>query len=102
MPPRKMGALCLTEWPGERRQLHYTDGPRVGPARGPSIDHQKKCPKDYNTVLRAAPTGASPPMGQQQLTGSRTPAARTPRFPPRECHRKGCGLSFLPLCLAKT
>jgi hypothetical protein len=35
-------------------------------------------------------------MGQQQLTGSRTPAARTPRFPPRECHRKGCERSFLP------
>jgi hypothetical protein len=35
-------------------------------------------------------------MGQQQLTGSRTPAARTPRFPQRECHRKGCGRSFLP------
>jgi len=35
-------------------------------------------------------------MGQQQPTGFKTPSARTPRFPPRECHRKGCQRSFLP------
>ena len=35
-------------------------------------------------------------MGQEQLTCSDTPSARTSRFPPRACYRKDCGRVFLP------
>ncbi len=35
-------------------------------------------------------------MGQEQPTCSSTPSARTSRFPPRQCLRKGCGRAFVP------
>ncbi len=35
-------------------------------------------------------------MGQEQLTCFSTPWARTSRFPPRSCHRKGCARVFVP------
>ncbi len=35
-------------------------------------------------------------MGQEQPTCSSTLSARTSRFPPRACHRKGCANVFLP------
>ena len=35
-------------------------------------------------------------MGQEQLTCSSTPSARTSRFPPRQCQRKGCQCVFVP------
>lgn len=35
-------------------------------------------------------------MGQEQLTCSSTPSARTSLFPPRACHRKGCNAVFVP------
>ena len=35
-------------------------------------------------------------MGQEQPTCSDSPSARTSRFPPRQCHRKGCDRLFVP------
>jgi hypothetical protein len=35
-------------------------------------------------------------MGQPQPTGCRTHAASPSRFPPRQCHRKGCDHTFVP------
>ena len=35
-------------------------------------------------------------MGQEQLTAPRRRSPSTRRFPPRTCHRKGCGCVFRP------
>ena len=57
---------------------------------------KQRCPKDYETVLRAAPKGVIAPMGQQQHTSSAKSSQKASRFPPRPCLRKGCERTFVP------
>jgi hypothetical protein len=56
----------------------------------------RRCPKDCETVLRAAPTGVAAPMGQLQHTSSAPCSPRAGRFRARKCHRQHCGCVFVP------
>jgi len=91
--PRGRGARPVHGVPGIRRRPF----PQPRPAdRRSHVRWTERCPRDSRTVPRAAPTGAPPPMGQAQPNASTRPLPSTPRFPPRTCHRRGCGHVFPP------
>jgi hypothetical protein len=55
-------------------------------------------PERLATASRAAPAGATPPLGQDQHTVPASCLPRSPRFQSRICLRKGCGRIFQARC----